>query len=188
MGALEMRGGRNQKDSRDGALARRGPIRILTSDSLGERTRDAHAEGNSSSGTRGRVRASATRIDLAESEDQLFGDNLDPELFVESVGRTLSDSNISVRAVLLCLDPELAVLGQLIPMHAAWRAMRSHLPVHMAPGRELCWPKHLQRPGIMFRLDKADEDDVKLRDALVRDLTTYVKARPAVLALFPILC
>lgn len=182
LGTLDM-GARKREsfESRDtgSPVSRRVPKRILTSGSLGERSIIAHA-GNAffgSKGSRGGVRASMTQTDLAATEDQLFSYKLDPEHFVQLVGSMLSSSNTSIRAVLLCLDPELAVLGQLIPMHAAWRAMRSQVPVYMAPGRELCWPKHLQRPGIVFRLDMADEDDAKLREALLKDLNDYVKVR-----------
>lgn len=45
----------------------------------------------------------------------------------------------------------------------------------VAPGRDLCWPKHLQRPGILFRLMTADEDDSNLRDALTKDIENHVK-------------
>ena len=124
----------------------------------------------------GRLHASRTRTDLSAPPPEPLLSQLNPERFVLSVGEVLGES-LPVRALLLCLDPELAVLGQLIPMHAAWRAMRSRVPIQVAPGRDLCWPKHLQRPGIVFRLTTAEEGDRRLREVLIKDVRDFVQVR-----------
>ena len=70
----------------------------------------------------------------ASPEVYLFGPHrLDPKHFVTCIEEALG-AELPVRALVLCLDPELNVLGQLVPMHAAWRAMRSRIPIQVRVG------------------------------------------------------
>ena len=83
-------------------------------------------------------------------EVHLFGPmRLDPQHFVVCVEEVLG-AELPVRALVLCLDPELNVLGQLIPMHAAWRAMRSRVPIQVRVRCTLpsSFPDHLMVPPL----------------------------------------
>jgi hypothetical protein len=124
-------------------------------------------------GIRTRLHPSRTFTERS-AETQLS--QVDPDAFVMSVGGELAEE-LPVRALLLCLDTELTVLSALVPMHAAWRALRSRVPIQVIPGQCRDWPKPIKRNEVVFRLATADEPDIRLRDALLKDMREYVQVK-----------
>lgn len=98
-------------------------------------------------------------------------EHTDVEMFIGSITAMLLSSRAVGTTLLLYLDPDMLVLGSLLPMHAAWRGMHAGLQLQVTCSPELPWPQqHAIPANMVFAFHEAEESDVFLRDAILCDI------------------